>query len=91
MNHKEMTAHIRKRIKHEGIAARVRLYTACGIRYIHVFVDEHGKTFTGEQARLISLIAKVNGLTGARRSVIDDSFERWNNSGAPSFHFEFHG
>ena len=36
MNHKEMTAHIRKRIRLAGIKARVCLYKASGRLWIRV-------------------------------------------------------
>lgn len=90
LSHKEMTKHIHDRVKQAGIKARVRLYTACGTRYVQVFgVDAHA-SFDEFQARTISTIAKVNRLTLSRGGEIDDSLERWTGSGATQFDFEYH-
>ena len=93
MNHKEMTAHIRGRIKAAKIPARVRLYMACGIRNIQVFGVKPDSVWTTAQAREINLIADVNGLTKARRSKIDLSDAYWSRvpEWRGDFVFEFHG
>lgn len=91
MTHQEMTKHIRQRIKKSGIQARVSLYTACGVRWVRIIPVSAELSWNGEEARQICLIAKVNGLRGVRNTEIDDSFARWNGSGATNFHFEFWG
>lgn len=71
MSHKEITAHIRGRIKHAGIKARVRLYEACGSRFIQIAGITPDAEFTDEQQREIRIIAQVNGLTLSRGMPID--------------------
>lgn len=66
LDHKAMTAHIRKRIKHEGIAARVRMVEACGSRIIQVFGVTYEALWNERELRLIARIARVNGLTFVR-------------------------
>ena len=68
MNIKELTAHIRSRIKHEGIAARVRI--APGGGQIQVFVAKHGLEFSEAEQRAIKHIAICNKLTWARKMPI---------------------
>jgi len=93
VNHREMTKHIRNRIKAANIPARVRLYTACGRRCIQVFQAEYGKSWTREQAREINVIGDVNGLTHAQGSKIDLSHAYWDRvtEWRGDFVFEFHG
>lgn len=64
--YKEMTTHIRHRIKVAGIAARVRMFEACQVQYIQVFSTDYAVKFTDDQQRVIRDIAKVNGLTWVR-------------------------
>lgn len=66
MNHKEMTAHIRNRIKKAGIKARVRMQEYCGYTVIQVNAPEYGVEFSSESQREICLIAQCNGLTFAQ-------------------------
>lgn len=73
LNHKEMTAHIRKRVKAAGIKARVRKYDSCGSKWIHVFPVRYDLEFTEDEAREIRLIAHANKLTFARGMEIDHS------------------
>lgn len=93
MNHREMTKHIRGRIKAAKIPARVRLYTACGRNCIQVDRVTHDGVWTGSQAREINLIADVNGLTHAQGSKIDLSEGYWSRvpEWRGCFTFEFHG
>ena len=86
LTHKEMTAHLRKRIKVAGIKARVDMSEACGVKYIRVFVPAHDVTFTDAEQREIRFIAKCNKLTRARGEEID--VERMTDP--MSMHFEFH-
>ena len=65
MNIKEMTAHIRKRIKHEGIKARVRIAPGGGC--IQVFVPFYGMGFSEDEQRKIKHIAICNKLTWVRQ------------------------
>lgn len=90
MSHKEMTSHIRGRLRHAGIKAGCRLYTACGVRYISISTPEYGKYFSAEQLREIGIIAQVNGLTEARRTPIDiENIVAMTRK--DQFDFEFHG
>ena len=49
MNHKEMTAHIRSRIKAAGIKARVRMMSGG----IQVYTPKYGVEFSEEEQRTI--------------------------------------
>lgn len=90
LTHKEMTKHVRGRLKASGIKARCRLYEACGVRCIQISTPEYGKHFTPDQLREIGVIAQVNGLTDARRSPIDmDIIVQMTK--LDTFTFEFHG
>ena len=86
MNHKQMTAHIRNRIKVAGIKARVRLYAACGVRWIQVAGATSDQQFTAEEQRVINRIAKGNHLTGARGLEINELVPFGNQAD-----FVFHG
>lgn len=90
LTHKEMTAHIRKRIKAEGIKARVRLYTACGTRYIQVFTPTYESRFAADEIEKFCVIASVNKLTCAQGAAIDEKHERVL-TGKQTWNFEFHG
>jgi hypothetical protein len=68
MTPKEMTAHIRGRVKQAGIKARVRM--APGGGPIQVFAIAYGVEFTEEEQRTIRIIAKTNRLTLVRGSEI---------------------
>jgi hypothetical protein len=57
-------AHIRSRIKHAGIKARVRV--APGGGSIQVNAPSYEAVFSDEEQREIRLIAKVNGFTWVR-------------------------
>lgn len=86
MDHKEMTANIRKRLQAEGVKARVDMAEACGVKYIRVYVTAPDLLFSENDQRTIRFIAKLNRLTRARRSEID--VERMTDP--QSMHFEFH-
>lgn len=89
MNHREMTNHIRNRLKHEGIEASVRGHRSCGVQWIVVAMDEHGKSFTQQQCQKIALIASINGLTYAQGVPVDCSDAYWalRPEGMPKFIF----
>ncbi len=86
LDHKQMTKHIRGRLSANGIKARCRLYTACGVRYIQVFPPTADALFTDEESTLIKRIAKCNKLTGARGMDIDENIINVHGGD-----FEFHG
>lgn len=75
MNHKEMTAHIRNRVKAYGVKASVRKYSACGVQWIQVSVPSPGARFEESEIKQIALIAKTNGLTFARGLEVDPEAE----------------
>jgi hypothetical protein len=72
LTHKEMTAHIRNRLKVCDIPARCRMNEACGFRMIQVFGVTHEARWTAEQAKMIGRIARVNGLTFVRGMPVDE-------------------
>lgn len=90
MTHKEMTAHIRNRIKSAGIPANVRMLNYCGVKAIEVSGKTYETLFTEEQCKTIAIIAKSNNLTGALNSVIDIDIEA-QLTGCNRKCFEFHG
>ena len=63
LSHKEMTAHIRNRIKVAGIKARVCMQTACGDKIIRIDAIRYKLAFTHEEQRTIRQIAVSNDLT----------------------------
>lgn len=63
MNHKDMTAHIRNRIKVAGIKAKVKMQEFCGYQVVAIDVPAYEIEFTAEEQRAIRHIAKCNGLT----------------------------
>jgi len=72
MTHKELTAHIRNRIKAAGIKAKVRMIDGnAGAKVIQVNVPEYGMEFSHAEQREIRLIAQVNKLTLVRGMEID--------------------
>lgn len=87
LSHKEMTAHIRGRIKHEGIQARVRLYESCGSLFIQVFGTTYEQDFTDDEQGTIRTIAVVNSLTWVQGMPID--IEQMTNP--KQFNFQFNG
>jgi len=90
LTHKEMTAHIRKRVKAEGIRARVRLSNSCGIRSIQIIVPSYDARFTPAEIKTLSHIADCNHLTGSRGRKIDPSHESIL-TGKQQWDFEYHG
>jgi hypothetical protein len=90
LNHKETAKHVRNRLKVSKIKARVRMYEACGIRYIAVITPEYGAHFNPEQLKEIGIIASVNGLTEAQGSPVNmDIIVQM--TGKDQFNFEYHG
>lgn len=85
-DHKSMTKHIRGRLAAAGIKARCSKYESCGTLYIRVLPPTADARFTDEQSTQIKRIAKVNALTGAHGSEIDESVI--NSAGC---HFEYNG
>ena len=74
LNHSEMTAHIRKRLKVSGIKARVRksvVSSVFGTGGIQITTPSYDVKFSGEEAREIAFICNCNRLTGVRGDPID--------------------
>jgi hypothetical protein len=69
--HKEIVAHIRKRIKAAGISARVTMSDSCGQSVVHVFTTGPDVLFTESEQREIRFIAKCCKLTRAYGAEID--------------------
>jgi len=83
LNHKEVTAHVRRRIAVAGITASVRKYTSCGVNWVHVSTTKPDAIFTPCEQNAIKIIAQANGLTGGRGLEI-----RFDSSTNPQeFHF----
>lgn len=66
MTHKEMTAHIRNRLKVMGVNARVKMNDFNGHRIVTVVVPVYEYRWTQEERDAILLVASVNGLTFIR-------------------------
>lgn len=71
MDHKEITAHLRKRIKAAGIKAKCKMQEHCGYMVVAVDVPAYDVVFTEAQQHAIKLAAKVNKLTFAQGMEID--------------------
>ena len=71
MSHKELTAHIRERIKKAGIKARVCMNYSCGSRVIQVVTPSYESRFTSGEIVRFCTIALANGLTFVRGLPID--------------------
>ena len=85
MNHKEITAHIRKRIVAAGIKAKCKMQNYCGYMVVAVDVPSYDVDFTVEQQHVIKLAAKVNKLTSAQGMAID--LDRATNPKEFKFYF----
>jgi hypothetical protein len=85
MSHKETAAHIRGKLKAQKIPARVRIYTACGTKYIQISGVKYDSEWTEKESVSIRLCAKANGLKGAQGSEINMN----PILNPPSFNFEF--
>lgn len=72
--HKEITAHIRKCIKNEGISANVNMSPVRGcanLGGIRIVTKSYDAKFSNDQARMIAHICDCNKLTGVRGDKID--------------------
>jgi len=63
MTNKEMTAHIRSRIKAAGIKARVIGRHICGENRITIATQSYDARFNSKELRDIAVIASANRLT----------------------------
>jgi len=72
MTTKEITAHIRKRLKHEGIAARVSFYKSCGACWVKVTCPAIDSPFSDEAQATIKHVARCNHLTMSRGQAIPE-------------------
>lgn len=75
MTHKETAKHVRTRIKHEGIRARVKMNDYCGAQVISVVTPSYDAEFTSDEIKTIAIIAKSAHLTGARGMEINPEHE----------------
>lgn len=85
MNHKEMTAHIRKRLAKAGVKARCKMRELNGHKMVSIDSPSYGVEFSKEDQSKIVLIVKVNKLTGIRGLPIID-----NGTHTFGGQFEFH-
>jgi hypothetical protein len=74
-NHKELAAHLRGRLRHEGIAARVNMQSYCGERVVSVTPATYEGRFTHAEQRTIGVIADVNGLSFSQGMAIDTTHD----------------
>ncbi len=87
MTLQETAKHFRNRLRHEGINAKCKCYTSCGVQWIQVNVPSFDAEFSEEQQRTIRLIAKVNKLTRARGMEID--LEQMTDSKVATFAYGY--
>jgi hypothetical protein len=86
LTHKEMTAHIRNRIKVVGVKAKVKMAEPqIGDRQIRVACPAYDRPFTDGEQRQIRFIAKVNGLTWVRG--LEINVEQMTNPQEMVFYF----
>lgn len=71
MGHKELTKHLRGRLRHAGIPCRVRMEDFCGSAAVSIITPSYDARWTAEQLREMALIAKSNRLTMSRGLPID--------------------
>ena len=74
-SHKEIAAHIRKRLKAAGIKAKCKMVSYCGCNTVQVAVPEFEARFTSKQICEFVTAAKVNGMTGSRGMELDIEHE----------------
>ena len=70
LTHKDAAKHIRSRLAHEGINARVKMTEFCGERVVKVFVPTYEARFNSVEIKTIALIARALNLTGSRGAEI---------------------
>jgi len=71
LTHKEMTTHIRSRIKASGIKARVIGQRICDENRITIATPSYEVRFTSKELRDIAIIASANRLTMVMGVAID--------------------
>lgn len=86
LSHKEMAAHLRSRIKHEGIKARVYMLEFCGCHVIAVDPPSFGAEFSEDEQRKVRMMAVINGLTLSEGMPID--VEQMTNYKGFRFYFQ---
>lgn len=87
LTHKEMTAHLRKRIKHEGIKARVYMQEYCGCYVIAIDPPVFEVEFSEDEQRKIRTMAVTNGLTLVQGMPIN--IEQMTDYKGFRFYFQF--
>lgn len=75
MNHKEITASIRKFIKQAGIKAKVQKDVSCGSMQVVVFVPSYDSEFTSSEIVKFCRFARDCGLTFVKGLEIVPSHE----------------
>lgn len=88
--HKEMTKHVRDRLKAHKVPARVKMNDFCGQAVITIVTPSYEYRWTVEQIREIGICAQVNGLTSSRGMPID-LINITQLTGLTQHNFEFHG
>lgn len=80
MNHKELTAHIRRRVRKAGIKASVRM-TGSRVEFPGVVIQPASREpFTDDERYEIGCIAQANGLLTAGRQRPDPEAIRTNSA-----------
>ena len=87
LHHKQLTAHVRRRLKAEGIKARCAMQAYCGQRVISIVPSTPDARFTDDEQRIIRTIADVNRLTGPRGLPID--LERMTDGPGAKFYLGY--
>jgi hypothetical protein len=87
--HKEITKHIRGRLKAHKVPARVKMNDFCGKTVVTIVTPTYDFRWTPEQLREIGICAQVNKLTRAQGMPIDlDVLVQL--TGLNQINFEFH-
>lgn len=86
LNYKEMTAHIRSRLKASGIKAKCKMSQYCGVKAIYITPVTFNDRFSESEQKEILLIAKTNKLTLAKGCEINLDQMTYANEAT----FEFH-
>lgn len=75
LTHKEIAAHLRDRLRFEGIQARVQMRSYCGEKVVAVAPTTYEGRFTHDEQRTIGAIADVNGLSFSQGMAIDTTHD----------------
>lgn len=90
MDHKELTKHIRGRLKAHKVPARVKMNDFCGTAVVTIVTPSYDYRWSSEELREIGICAQVNRLTLSQGMPIDLAV-MVQLTGLTQHNFEFHG